>query len=604
MCGIVGYVGKKNAQPLLVGGLKRLEYRGYDSAGVAEIVDGRLAISKAVGRITELEKVLPDQTAYLGIAHTRWATHGTPTEQNAHPHLAGGLAIVHNGIVENYQELRDELARDGVVVASDTDTAVLAHLIAHYDKGDLTEAVRKALRRVYGTFGLAVISQDHPGQIIAARRGSPLAIGYGDGEHFVASDASPLVEHTKRIVYLEDDELAIITAGNVAIETLDAERVEREIQEIDFDQDSIGKDGYDHFMLKEIHEQPEALRNVLRGRVDLEQGTAHLGGLNLSDQELRGIERIVIIACGTAAYAGLIGEYLFERLAGIPTEVAIASEWRYREPIIDARTLCLAVSQSGETADTLAAIKEAKAKGAKTLGLVNVIGSTIAREVDGGIYLHAGPEIGVASTKAFTNMVAGLFLLALKVGRLRTLSVFDGQRFLKALSDVPNQIAHLLEQENQITELAKRYQDVTNALYLGRGLSYPVALEGSHKLKEISYVHAEAYPAGEMKHGANALIDSKLLVTFVIPKNALYEKTKSNLEEVRAREGRLLAVTTEGNLELKSLADDVVYVPQTLEVTEPLLLTIPLQLFAYQMAVRRGTDVDKPRNLAKSVTVE
>jgi glucosamine--fructose-6-phosphate aminotransferase (isomerizing) len=607
MCGIVGYVGPRKAQPILVGGLRRLEYRGYDSSGIAEL-DQEIRTTKAVGKIKELESRLADPQGSVGIAHTRWATHGKPSEANAHPHLAGQqkVAIVHNGIIENHAELRESLGAHGADFTSETDSEVLAHLIAErLQAGDsLRHAVRATVRRVYGTFGLVVLSADHPDELVVARRGSPLAIGVGNQEHVIASDASAIVEHTDQIVYLEDDEIASVTATGLTIETLDSRSVEREPDVVEFTAHAVEKGGYDHFMLKEIHEQPDALRDVLRGRLNVETGTAHLGGLNLTDEQLRGFERVVLVGCGTSYYAALAGEYWFERLSRTSTQAVVASEWRYSDPVVDEKTLCVVISQSGETADTLAALREAKRKGATVLGLVNVVGSTIAREVDGGIYLHAGPEIGVASTKAYITMLGALLLLAVKTGRLSTLSVFDGQRLLTALEQLPNQIAHQLEQAETIAKLAAGYAQTEDALYLGRGLSYPAVLEGSHKLKEISYIHAEAYPAGEMKHGANALIEPSLLTVFLIPKDGLYEKTKSNLEEVKAREGTILALTSEGNLELKGLADQVIYLPTSDELLTPFLAAVPLQLLAYHIAVARQTDVDQPRNLAKSVTVE
>lgn len=607
MCGIVGYIGPRQAQPILVGGLRRLEYRGYDSSGIAELSDA-IRVTKAVGKIKELEGRLDNPAGMVGIAHTRWATHGKPSGQNAHPHLAanGRLAIVHNGIVENYAELRDGLTTRGATFTSETDSEVLGHLIAEALQSgqELRQAVRTTLQRVYGTFGLVVLSADHPEELIVARRGSPLAIGVGEAEHVIASDASAIVEHTDQIVYLEDDEIASVTATDLTIETLDSRPINREPDAVEFAADAVEKGGFDHFMLKEIHEQPDALRDVLRGRVDVETGTAHLGGLNLTDDQLREFDRIILVGCGTSFYGALAGEYWFERLSRIPTQAVIASEWRYRDPVVNDRTLCVVISQSGETADTLAALREAQRKGATVLGLVNVVGSTIAREVDGGIYLHAGPEIGVASTKAYLTMLGALLLLAVKMGRLTTLSIFDGQRILKVLEQVPNQLAYQLEQSDQLKKIADAHADTTDAFYLGRGLSYPAALEGSHKLKEISYLHSEAYPAGEMKHGANALIEPSLLSVFVIPKDGLYEKTKSNLEEVKAREGRIVAITSEGNLDLQGLADHVIYLPAADELLIPFLAAVPLQLFAYYMAVGRGTDVDQPRNLAKSVTVE
>ncbi|MEX2043653.1 MAG: glutamine--fructose-6-phosphate transaminase (isomerizing) [Patescibacteria group bacterium] len=618
MCGIAGYVGNGRAQPVLLGGLKRLEYRGYDSAGIAELVGQgpsgkKLSVTKAAGRVTELASRLPESGATVGIAHTRWATHGVPNEANAHPHVAGSLAVVHNGIIENYRSIRDVLARKGVTFEGTTDSEILAHLINREVERKrkrgagrpLAEGVRAALREVRGTFGIVVLSADHPGTLVAARRGSPLVIGYGDGEHLVASDTSALLGRTRRVVYLEDDELAEITADAVRLETLDAEPVRRKTTKISGKVDDVRKQGYAHFMLKEIHEQPEVLQDAIRGRLRPDTGTAKLGGLNLTPDELRGIDQVVLIGCGTALYAGQVAAYWLEKLARVPAAAVVASEWRYRNPIVTDRTLCVAISQSGETADTLAAIREAKAKGARTIGVVNVIGSTIAREVaDGGTYIHAGPEIGVASSKAFTNTLGVLLLLALQIGRTRDLSEEEGAAIAREAARLPELMAGQLKRRDAIASAAKRWCKTRDALYLGRGAAYPMALEGALKLKEISYVHAEAYPAGEMKHGPIALVDPKLLAVVLAPRNALYEKTKSNLEEIRAREGSVLAITTEGNRELDGLADAVLEVPDVHEVLESFVLAIPLQLLAYEMAVSRGTDVDKPRNLAKSVTVE
>ncbi len=610
MCGIVGYTGARQAAGLLLEGLRRLEYRGYDSAGLAVIDEGRFEIHKAAGRIAALEAALaaglPRGTT--GIAHTRWATHGAPTQINAHPHVdcGGTLALAHNGIIENATALRTALSERGHVFRSDTDTEVLVHLIEDlYGRGgSLLDAVAAALRQVEGTYGIALAATREPETIIAARHGSPLLIGVGSGENFVASDASAVLAHTRSVVYLDDGEIAVVTPHGHRILDLRAVEKAKAITQVDWDLAAIERGGYPHFMLKEIMEQPESIRNTLRGRLLEEEGTVRLGGLNLSDDELLRINRIVITACGTSWHAALIGEYMMEELARLPTEVEYASEFRYRNPIVDDRTLVVGVSQSGETADTLAALREAKRRGATTLGLVNVVGSTIAREVDGGIYLHAGPEIGVASTKAFTSQIAALALLTLQLGRLRSLSILQGRQVVRALAELPGLVERVLARASAIEQLAERLARATNVLYLGRGYNFPVALEGALKLKEISYLHAEGYPAAEMKHGPIALIDDLMPVVFVAPGDAVYQKVVSNVEEVKARGGRVIAIVTEGDTGVARLADDVVEIPETLDLLTPALTVLPLQLLAYYVAVRRGCNVDQPRNLAKSVTVE
>ena len=610
MCGIVGYVGGKQALPILMAGLKRLEYRGYDSAGVAMFTDHGLKVSKQVGKIRALEAVIEREGGTIvsthGIGHTRWATHGEPNQVNAHPHYdtEREIALVHNGIIENYRTLKEFLSRKDFVFRSETDTEVLTHLIRFNYKGDLTEAVRDALTQVEGTYGIAVVSSLHPDTIIAARMGSPLVIGSGENENFVASDVSAMLEHTNRVVYLEDGEIATVTSQGFQISTIQNVKITPSIEEISWSLDMIEKSGYDHFMLKEIHEQPTTLRNAMRGRINHEEGISRLNGLNLQYDELRRIKRVIITACGTSSHAGMIGEYLIEELSRIPVEVEYASEFRYRSPIFDDSTLLLAISQSGETADTLAAMREAKKHGVTSLGIVNVVGSTIARESHGGVYIHAGPEIGVASTKAFTSQVTILVLIANLLGRMRQLSSQSGQELLTALERIPEQIERILAIEDAIKEIAAAYCQVNNFLYLGRGINYPVALEGALKLKEISYIHAEGYPAAEMKHGPIALIDENMPVVVIAMKDPVYDKVMSNIAEVRARNGRVIAIATEGDREIADKVNHVVYIPETNRMLTPLLSVVPLQLLAYHIAVMRGCHVDQPRNLAKSVTVE
>jgi glucosamine--fructose-6-phosphate aminotransferase (isomerizing) len=608
MCGIVGYVGSKKAQPILMGGLKRLEYRGYDSAGIALLTDTGLMISRSVGKIKKLEEALGDQeySSTHGIAHTRWATHGEPNETNAHPHADNNyeIALVHNGIIENYRTIREFLTRKGVFFRTQTDTEALVQLVAYSYHGDLTEAVRNALMQVEGTYGIAVISARHPGLIVAARMGSPLVIGHGDDENLLASDVSAMLEHTNRVVYLEDGEIATITAHDYKITTIQNVKIAPTVEEISWTLDEIEKSGFDHFMLKEIHEQPDTLRNAIRGRLNHEDGIARLNGLNLQQDELRRIKRVIITACGTSFHAGLIGEYLIEEVARVQVEVEYASEFRYRSPIITDDTVLFAISQSGETADTLAAMREAKQRGATVLGLVNVVGSTIARESDGGVYLHAGPEIGVASTKAFTAQVIVLSMIANLLGRMRTYSVQQGHEMIDAIEKIPDQVEQILRNGDAVKEIAKLYYKANNFLYLGRGINYPVALEGALKLKEISYVHAEGYPAAEMKHGPIALIDQNMPVVVIALRDPIYDKVMSSIAEIKARNGRIIAIATEGDYEIQEKVDHVIYVPQTNRLLTPLLSVIPLQLLAYHIAVLRGCDIDQPRNLAKSVTVE
>lgn len=617
MCGIVGYIGKKEALPILLGGLRDLEYRGYDSAGVAVLHNGKIKRIREVGKVDSLVKKIqkdPEQkfSGTTGIAHTRWATHGGVSEKNAHPHTAGDgkLVLVHNGIIENYRELKKEIKDQNF--ESETDSEILAKLIyQNYDakeKDSLLKAVKKTLPQVRGTYGLLVMHADHPNEIVTARLGSPLVIGVGNNEneheYFIASDVTPILPYTKQVTFLDDNEIAEINLSNLKIFNIKDEIVNKNTINIDWDREKAQKNGFENFMLKEIFDQPAVFEDAIRGRINIKEGTAHLGGLNMTREEMRKIKRIVIIACGTASYAGMIGKYAFERLANIPTEVDVSSEFRYRDPVIDESVLVFALSQSGETLDTLMALREAKRKGAVVRGIINVIGSTIAREAEAGTYIHAGPELAVASTKAFTNTLAVLLLYALEFGRLHHTTLATGERLLQSLLEIPEKMNKILADAPKIKIIAEKYKNYQNFLFLGRGVNYPVALEGSHKLKEISYIHSEAYPAGEMKHGANALLSPEFPVFAILTKNQLYEKIKSNVEEVRARKSKVIIIATVGDEEAKDLADDVIFVPKTMELLEPLLNTIPLQLFAYYVAVGLGRDVDRPRNLAKSVTVE
>lgn len=608
MCGIVAYIGQNEALPVLIGGLKKLEYRGYDSSGVALIDNGEIKTIRASGKISALETKLKVNSVAgnLGIAHTRWATHGAPTEQNAHPHQSfdGRISIVHNGIIENYAILKKRLRSEGIEFKSETDTEVVAHLIAKFYKGNLKDAVLKALSLIEGTFGLAVICKDEPNTLIGARRGSPLILGIGQNEFFLASDVSAIISHTQKVVYLDDNDVVEIHSDKYNLLNTQSQPVQHEVQDVEFDADSIAKGGFAHFMLKEIFEQPEVLRNTMRGRLMFAEGNAKLAGLDTNIKELRNINRIIITACGTSYYAGMVGEYMIEDLAGVPVEVEYASEFRYRNPIIKPGTLVLAISQSGETADTLAALKEAQQKGATALAICNGVGSTIARTSDGGVYLHAGPEIGVASTKAFTSQVTVLAMIALLLGRQRRLSFEGGADIVKAMQDLPEQVEQTLKLSDQIAGIAQKYVKANNFLYLGRHYNYPVAMEGALKLKEISYIHAEGYPAAEMKHGPIALIDENMPVVVIAPKDALFDKVISNVREIKARGGKVIAITTEDCHPLDEIADHLIKVPKTTSMLMPILTCIPLQLMAYHIAVLRGNDVDQPRNLAKSVTVE
>lgn len=603
MCGIIGFIGGEAAEPLLLSALERMEYRGYDSAGIATVNKQHLQLTRVQGKVERLRTKAPGSASTIGIGHTRWATHGAPSERNAHPHVAEGIAIVHNGIVENHQELRQELEKQGVSFRSDTDSEVLAWLIErNYDGKSLQQAVQKALNDVEGAFGLVVMAEDRPEQLVVARRSSPILIGKGAKGIFVASDASALAGYADEVVYLADDELAVCTAGDFRVLSIGGARRFRTPTKLDIPLESIQKGGYEHFLLKEIMEQPEAVRAALRGRLDNTKQTARLGGLNMTDKELKAIEHIFITGCGTAYYAGLLAKYVIERMTGIPVSVEVASEFRYRGAALPKGSVGLAISQSGETADTLAAVRELQKRGVPMLGVVNVVGSTIAREVDGGIYLHAGPEISVASTKAFTTQVLACVLFGLKVARLKGLKRSEGQEIVQALEGLPQELVASLELAPTIKRRASEWARFDHAFYLGRDVLYPIARESSHKLKEISYIHAEAYAAGEMKHGANALIDDKLLTVFLLGKGPLLEKSLSNLAEVRARDGRVVVVTDAPDYAKQD--EDALYVATASAWTAPLVLNVALQLIAYYVAAERKCEIDQPRNLAKSVTVE
>jgi glucosamine--fructose-6-phosphate aminotransferase (isomerizing) len=624
MCGIVGYIGNQEAKDFLLGGLRRLEYRGYDSSGIATISQtGELLVTKTVGRIDNLAGELTSHPTEgkLGIGHTRWATHGPATQPNAHPHVGGNdtLAIVHNGVIENYMQIKHRLESEGVVFHSATDSEVIAQLISGYLEGDedivdtsiadpaygrLVGAVKKALLQLRGTYGLVVVFRNYPELMIAARLGSPLVIGVGDGEHFVASDASPLVGYTNKIVYLADHQVAIVTQNDLIIQHREQGQVSHSVETLQVESNDVDLGDYDHYMLKEVFEQPTSMANTLRGRLSDEDATAVFGGLNLSPQDLCNVDRIVLTACGTSWHAALLGEYLIEKFARIPVEVEYASELRYRNPPVSSGTLLFAITQSGETADTLAALREMKRKGHHTLAICNVVGSTIAQEARGGIYLHAGPEIGVASTKAFTSQVMALSLLALYFGRMRHLSFDEGQQIISELRKLPEQVETALGTNDAVKRIAQKYHEYNNFLYLGRQYDFPTALEGALKLKEISYIHAEGYPAAEMKHGPIALVDEKTPSVFIMPHGSVYEKVMANLEEIKARGGPIIAIAPEGDTQIEHLTDDVIYVPRVPTYLSPVVSMIPLQLLAYHIAVLRGCDVDKPRNLAKSVTVE
>jgi glucosamine--fructose-6-phosphate aminotransferase (isomerizing) len=624
MCGIVGYVGKQQATPIILEGLRRLEYRGYDSAGISVLADKIVQTRKKKGKIDEgLGRLLQTEPlpGFIGIGHTRWATHGPPSDENSHPHYdeSGKIAVVHNGVIENYDRLKERFK--GHTFKSSTDTEVLAHLIGeHYEKvrnqtanGDpavkngthpLAQAVMSALREVIGAYGIAVVCSDFPDVMVGARRGSPLIVGVGQGENFLASDATAIASHTREVIYLNDYDVVTLTHDRYSVANLGSDTAQVQISKLEFDAAAAERGSFPHFMLKEIFEQPRTVENALRGRIDHDEATAKFGGLNMSLAQLREVDHIVIPACGTSWHAALIGEYLLEEFAHIPTEIEYASEFRYRNAPIEKHTLVLVITQSGETADTLAGLRESKRRGHKVLAICNVVGSTIAREADGGIYLHAGPEIGVASTKAFTSQVTVLTLLALMMGRIRMLSSSHGAQLIRALEAIPKQMESILAQNETIRRIALKYAAAEDFFFLGRQYNFPAALEGALKLKEISYIHAEGYPAAEMKHGPIAMIDEKTPTVFVIPTDELYEKTFSNLEEIKARKGPIIAIATEGNEKIHKKVDDVIYIPRTLDSLNPLLAALPLQLLAYHIAVSRGCDVDKPRNLAKSVTVE
>jgi glucosamine--fructose-6-phosphate aminotransferase (isomerizing) len=631
MCGIVGYIGKKDATPFLVSGLRRLEYRGYDSAGVATLgaMGGSFQLNRAVGRIDNLEAQIAKvpMTGFTGIGHTRWATHGPATTENAHPHLGGrgSVAVVHNGVIENYQILKQSLIDKGYIFQSATDTEVIAHLVADNLKtlldapttGDGTsnlgseganavfvEAVRAALPLLRGTYGLVVMFRDRPELLVAARFGSPLVLGVGRGEQFIASDTSPLIGHTERIIYLADHQIAVVTKDAIKVVHRDQGRIRPEVRVLEDRGEEVSSEGFPHYMLKEIYEQPTSLRNAMRGRLDRENATAKFGGLNLMPSQLRSVNRLILTACGTSWHSSLVGEYLIEELARMPVEVEYASELRYRNPPVDPDTLIFGITQSGETADTLAALREMKRKGHHTLAICNVIGSSIAQEADGGIYLHAGPEIGVASTKAFTSQLCVLSMLALYFGRLRHLSFEAGLRIIEQLENLPTVVEHALGCDAQVRRVAEKYKDATNFLYLGRHYNFPTALEGALKLKEISYIHAEGYPSAEMKHGPIALVDEHTPSVFILSRSNVYDKVMSNLQEVKARRGPVIAIVDQIDNKLDGLVDDIIEIPYVEDFLQPIVASIPLQLLAYHIAVLRGCDVDKPRNLAKSVTVE
>ena len=621
MCGIVGYIGKNSAVPILLDGLRRLEYRGYDSAGVAVLDGGGIEVRKRIGRIANLAEMIQDSPppGNIGISHTRWATHGGVTDANAHPHLdkSGRLVLVHNGVIENYAHLRDQLIEEGHTFVSQTDTEVLAHLVGkHYDaaahgdketahtKARLVDAVRAALKQVVGTYGIVVMHQDLPETLVGARRGSPLVLGLGKGENFFASDVSAIVAYTRDAVYLKDYDIAALTRDEFEITSLLGGASGFEVSKVEFSEADVSKGDFPHYMLKEIFEQPATIQDAMRGRLSREEGTAKLGGLEMSNADLRAVERIILAGCGTASHAAMCGEYVIEALAHIPTEIEFASEFRYRNMPLPKDSLVFCVSQSGETADTLAALRESQRKGHRTLGICNNVASTIARESDGGVYMHAGPEIGVAATKSFTSQVTILTLIALLLGRIRHLGHSDGLRIIDELEELPDKVTQILHQSDHIKAIAQKYSKAQAMMFLGRQFNYPVALEGALKMKEISYIHASGYPSAELKHGVIALITEDVPSVFITPDDSVFEKNVSNIEEVKARKGPIIAIGTEGCTKLEKVADDVIWIPECPDYLSPILTSIPLQLLAYHTAVHLGCDVDKPRNLAKSVTVE
>jgi glutamine---fructose-6-phosphate transaminase (isomerizing) len=611
MCGIVGYIGHRDAYPIIIKGLQRLEYRGYDSAGIA-LFDTELKVYKKAGKVSDLQNFVKDLdlSGTIGMGHTRWATHGAPSDRNSHPHSSGDrkLTIIHNGIIENYGIIKEALVAKGHTFKSDTDTEVLIHLvedIIHETSLDLQEAVRIALNRVIGAYAIVIMSADEPDLLIAARKGSPMVIGVGQGEYFIASDATPIVEYTKNVIYLNDNEIAYVRREGLLVKNIDNTVQTPYIQELDLKLEMLEKGGYDHFMLKEIYEQPRSIRDCMRGRIYPQQGKVQLGGIKEYAEKLKNVDRIIIVACGTSWHAGLVGEYLIEEYARVPVEVEYASEFRYRNPIISEKDLVIAISQSGETADTMAALELAKEKGATIFGICNVVGASIPRTTDAGVYTHAGPEIGVASTKAFTAQVTVLTLMAFYIAQQRgTITQSKLVEYLTELDQVPELVERALKSNDHVKKIAARFKDSTNCLFLGRGSSFPVALEGALKLKEISYIHAEGYPAAEMKHGPIALIDDAMPVIFIATQNSSYEKVVSNIQEVKARGGHVIAIVSEGDVQVRDMAEYVIEIPLTNEAFVPLLATIPLQLLAYHIAVMRNCNVDQPRNLAKSVTVE
>ncbi len=610
MCGIVGYIGKQESVPIIIDGLRRLEYRGYDSAGIAIVnKEGKLEIKRSVGKLKNLESALEGKglKGTLGIGHTRWATHGRPSEENAHPHRAGGIVVVHNGIIENYIQLKNRLMKEGCEFTSETDTEVICHLVNKFVKegNKLEIAVRKALKEVQGSFAIGVINEKEPDVLIGARNGSPLVVGIGDNENFIASDIPAILNHTRDVIFLDDNEMVVLSNKKYSVTDLEGIPIEKEVNKVMWNAVMAEKGGYKHFMLKEIHEQPRAIMDTIRGRISQETGAVYLDEMKLSESEINGLKKVIIVACGTSWHAGLVGKFMIEELVRLPVEVDIASEFRYRDPIVDKDVLFIAISQSGETADTLAALREAKKKGARIVSICNVVGSTITRESNGIIYTHAGPEIGVASTKAFTTQLTALFLLAVYLGKIRgKIDAKSAKILLQELIHIPTLVEDVLKYDKKTEELAGKYLNYKDFLYLGRGINYPIALEGALKLKEISYIHAEGYPAGEMKHGPIALIDEDMPVVVLTAEDKVYEKVLSNIMEVKARGGKVIAIASEGNKEIATKVDNVLYIPKCYHALTPILLSIPLQLLAYHIAVLRGSDVDQPRNLAKSVTVE